>query len=262
MVTDIRRFDAHATAVEVAAVLHSDGAAIIERLVPEELCDRFCTELAPYLASTAPGRNEFEGTRTRRPGELLTRTPSSVELIHHDLVLEVLDAVRSPRESRYQLHLAQAICVGPGETAQMLHRDQWTLDSLALPEELQVELSTIWALTDFTESNGATQIALDMDAVANADVHRLSAEHTVVAAAMPRGSVVLYTPRTVHGGGANASDAPRLGVNVDYVRLVHREDECDSVRPEVHPARSEQVQRLMGHPMGRYALGYREHPHR
>lgn len=261
VVTDICRFDARAAAVEVAAALRSDGAAIIERLAPEELCDRFDTELAPHLASRRLGRNEFEGTRTRRPGSLPTRVPSSVELIANDLILEVIDAVRSPPtsapRSRYQLHLAQAICIGPGETAQMLHRDQWSLDSLALPDELEVELSTIWALTEFTETNGATRVALGTDAVADADVHRLNAEHTV-AAAMPRGSVVLYTPRTVHGGGANASAANRIGVNVDYVRLAHRQDECRSEHPDVDVALTERLHRLMVHPMAKYAIGYWE----
>jgi len=33
---------------------------------------------------------------------------------------------------------------------------------------------------------------------------------------MPAGSVVLYTGRTVHGGGANTANAPRTGINVDY----------------------------------------------
>ena len=257
MVADICRFDARADAAEIVAVLRSDGAAIIERLAPEELCDRFSAELAPHLATRRLGRNAFEGARTRRPGSLLTHTPSSVELIANELILEVLDAVRSAPRSRYQLLMAQAICIGPGEIAQMLHRDQWSLDTLAFPEELEVELSTIWALTDFTETNGATRVALGTDAVADADVHELSAEHTV-AAAMPRGSVVLYTPRTVHGGGANASAANRIGVNVDYVRLTHQEDGCRSEHQDVDAAVPERLQRLMGHPVAKYAVEYWE----
>ena len=253
MVADAPRFDARADAVEVAAVLRSDGAAVIERLAPEELCDLFLTELAPHLATRRLGRNDFEGARTRRPASLLTRTPSSIELIANDLILEVIDAGRSSAGSPSQLHLAQAICIGPGETVQMLHRDQWTLDSLALPEQLEVELSTIWALTDFTETNGATRVVLGMDAVTDAEVPGLGAELTV-AAVMPRGSVVLYSPRTVHGGGANTTDANRIGVNVDYVRLVDPAED-GSEHTEIDGPQAERIQRLIGHPMLGPALG-------
>ena len=252
MVADIRRFDAWADAVDVAAVLRSDGVAIVERLVPDELCDQFLSQLAPHLESTLLGRNEFGGARTRRTYELPTLVPSSVELVAAELVLEVLGAIRSPR-SPSQLHLAQAICIGPGETAQMLHRDQWTLDSLELPERLEVELSTIWAITDFTEANGATRVALGMDAVADPDVQNLRPEQTV-AAAMPRGSVVLYSPRTVHGGGANNSDANRIGVNVDYVRLAHPEVD-GSAHPDDGGSLSERLQRLVDHPVLGAAVG-------
>lgn len=259
MVAEIRRFEASADPSDIAAVLRSDGAAIVERLVTDELCDRFLAELAPHLESTRLGRNEFGGARTRRTYALPTRVPGSVELIANELVLEVLDAIRSPR-SPSQLHLSQAICIGPGETAQMLHRDQWTLDSLELPERLEVELSTIWALTDFTEANGATRVALGMDAVADPDVQNLRPDQTI-AAAMPRGSVVLYSPRTVHGGGANSSKANRIGVNVDYVRLVHPEV-VGSEHPNADAPLPERLQRLVDHPVLGAAVGCLERAHR
>ncbi len=257
MVADIRRFDARADPIEITTVLRADGAAIVERLIPDELVDRFLAELAPHLASTLLGRNEFGGARTRRTYELPTRVPTSVELIANELVLDVLDVIRSPR-SPSQLHLSQAICIGPGETAQMLHRDQWTVDSLELPERLEVELSTIWALTDFTEANGATRVALGMDAVADPDVQHLRPEQTV-AAAMPRGSVVLYSPRTVHGGGANNSTANRIGVNVDYVRLVHPDG---AMHADADAALPERLQRLVDHPVLGDAVGCLERARR
>jgi ectoine hydroxylase-related dioxygenase (phytanoyl-CoA dioxygenase family) len=75
---------------------------------------------------------------------------------------------------------------------------------------------------------------------------------------MPRGSVVLYTGRTVHGGGANDSDAWRTGVNVDYVLgwLRQEENQYLSVPRDVAAALPEEVQRLMGYQLGAYALGY------
>ena len=57
-----------------------------------------------------------------------------------------------------QLHLTQAIAIGPGETAQPIHRDQWAFDFFPFPPGYEVQCNTIWALTDFTEENGATRI--------------------------------------------------------------------------------------------------------
>jgi ectoine hydroxylase-related dioxygenase (phytanoyl-CoA dioxygenase family) len=257
MPRDLQRLDRTATAEQVAEVMRADGAVIIERLADDALCDRLAAELDPVLARTRPGRDGFEGSRTRRPGALLSRVPSSVELIAHDLVLEVVDAVLWPAKTTFQLHLTQAICIGPGETAQVLHRDQWAFDFFEFPADMEVEVSTIWALTDFTEANGATRVAVGAHTLPDAEVRHLGPEHTV-AAEMPRGSVVLYTGRTVHGGGANHSDADRIGINVDYVLgwLRQEENQYLSVPREVAAALPERVQRLMGYQMGAYALGY------
>jgi ectoine hydroxylase-related dioxygenase (phytanoyl-CoA dioxygenase family) len=254
---ELPRFAPDTPAAPVVEALRTHGAAVVERLASEELCDRIDRELAPHLAATRPGRDGFEGSRTRRPGALLARAPSSVDLIANDLVLEVADAVLWPQKSTFQLHLTQAICIGPGETAQVLHRDQWAFDFFEFPADVEVELSTIWALTDFTEANGATRIALGCNHLPDAAVRDVDPADTV-AAEMPRGSVVLYTGRTVHGGGANVSDADRIGINVDYVLgwLRQEENQYLSVPREVAAALPERVQRLMGYQMGAYALGY------
>jgi ectoine hydroxylase-related dioxygenase (phytanoyl-CoA dioxygenase family) len=253
----LQRLDATATAEQVADVMAADGAVIIERLAPAELCDRIERELAPALAATPPGRDGFEGSRTRRPGALLARSPGSVELVAHELVLDVVDRVLWPQKTTFQLHLTQAISIGPGESAQLLHRDQWAFDFFEFPAEMEVEVSTIWALTDFTEANGATRVAVGAHTLPDAEVRHLGPADTVPAS-MPRGSVVLYTGRAVHGGGANTTDQDRVGINVDYVLgwLRQEENQYLSVPREIAAALPERVQRLMGYQMGAYALGY------
>ncbi|MEZ5143796.1 MAG: phytanoyl-CoA dioxygenase family protein [Acidimicrobiales bacterium] len=251
----VPRFAAEAAAGEVAAALQEHGVAIVERLADDELCDRVADELAPHLARTPTGGDDFTGANTRRTGALLGRVPSSVDLIAHPLVLDVADAFLWPKKTTFQLHLTQAISLGPGAEAQLLHRDQWCFDFFPFPDDVEVELSTIWALTDFTEANGATRVvpgshrSVDPRAFTVADT---------VAAEMPRGSVVLYSGRTVHGGGENTTDGVRTGINVDYVLgwLRQEENQYLSVPLEVVRALPERVQRLMGYEMGAYALGY------
>ena len=57
----------------------------------------------------------------------------------------------------WMVHLTQIIEIGPGGRAQPIHQD----DGFCLHDfgdELELEVSTMWALTDFTEANGATRV--------------------------------------------------------------------------------------------------------
>ena len=244
----IPRFDRDVDPATLVAALADHGCAIVERLADPDLCDRVEAELAPWLARTPTGGDEFTGRTTRRTGALLARTPSSVDLIAHPTVLAVVGAILGQNGAKYQLHLTQAIAIGPDSPAQQLHRDHWCFNFHRFP------VSTIWALCDFTEANGATRVI--------PDTHRsegLEYSHAdSLPAEMPRGSVVLYLGGTVHGGGANTTDAVRTGINVDYTLgwLRQEENQYLSVPREIAATLPEPVQRLMGYDYGAYALGY------
>ena len=250
----IPRFAADVEPTTLAAALAEHGCAIVERLAPDELCDRVAAELAPWLERTPMGGDDFSGRSTRRTGALLARSPGSVELIAHPTVLGAVEQVLGQGTARFQLHLTQAISIGPGSPAQQLHRDQWCFDFHPFPVELDVEVSSIWALDDFTVENGATHVVLDSHRTTGMPFTEAATERAV----MPRGSVVLYLGSTVHGGGANTSENVRTGVNVDYSLAWLRQEENQylSVPQEVAAVLPEPVQRLMGYALGAYALGY------
>jgi len=254
-VPTIPRLDgATATVDGVAAAVAEHGVCIVERLVDEATCDAVLAELQPHLDAVRPGADDFEGRNTRRIGAILGRSSTAVGLVAHDLVLDVADRVLGPDKSTFQLHLTQAIAIGPDSPAQGLHRDQWCFDFHDFPPGMVVEVSTIWALTEFTEATGATRVVPDSHRSAEVT----AADEDAVSAVMPRGSVVIYTGSTVHGGGANRSDQTRVGLNVDYTLGWLRQEENQYLSVPVEVARSlpERVQRLMGYSMGSYALGY------
>lgn len=255
---EIPRFTPDASAADVVVGMQEAGVAIVERLASDELCDRVMSELTPWIAATPHGRDDFTGRTTRRTGGLLGRSRASAELVAHPLVLEVVDGVLWERKTSFQLHLTQAITIEPGAPAQFLHRDQWCFDFFEFPPDVQVEVATIWALTDFTETNGSTRVVPGSHEWEPVTPAQLADGVETVPTVMPRGSVVLYTGRTVHGGGANVGDTPRTGVNVDYVLgwLRQEENQYLSVPREVVRTLPERVQRLMGYAMGAYALGY------
>jgi ectoine hydroxylase-related dioxygenase (phytanoyl-CoA dioxygenase family) len=257
---EIPRFSAADSPAAITTALSESGAVIVERLASDETCDRLQDELQPWLDMTPLGADDFTGVNTRRTGKLLSRCPSSIDLVAHPMVMQVADEVLWPNKTTFQLHLTQAIAIGPGSPAQMLHRDHWCFDFFPFPTDMNVELSTIWALTDFTDERGATRVVPNSHRLSNDEVKQFQHSDSV-AATMPRGSVVMYLGSTVHGGGANqTTDHTRIGINIDYVLGWLRQEENQYLTYSLDEVRAmpERLQRLIGYEPGAYALGYIE----
>ena len=238
----------------VVAALGSDGAVVVDDVVPGALLDEVETELRPFLDASPMGPDDFSGRVTRRTGALIARSPSSRHLILHPLALGTAHAFLH-QATNLQLHLTQAIAIGPGESAQPIHRDQWAFDFFPFPSGYEVQCNTMWALTDFTEENGATRVVLG----SNLAEDKLRFEHDdTEPAAMSRGSVLFYSGSVYHGGGANHSRATRIGLNITYnvAWLRQEENQYLSVPREVATTLPTELLRLMGYERGAYALGY------
>lgn len=251
----IPRFSSDTTAETIATALLDHGAAIIERLVNSDVCDRVRAELDPWIAITPVGADDFLGRNTRRTGGLLSKSPASAEMVANPLVLDVVDRALWPKKTTFQLHLTQSIAIGPGSPAQLLHRDHWCFDFFPFPRDVDVEVATMWALSDFTELNGATRVVPESHRTPD---NQHYSQPDSVPAEMPRGSVLLYLGSTVHGGGENRSDDVRIGVNVDYVLGWLRQEENQYLTYSLDEVRTmpERLQRLLGYQPGAYALGY------
>lgn len=250
----IQRFDAGADPAALAEALAADGCAVIERLVPETTMDAVRTELSPWMDATPHGPDDFSGFSTSRTGALLARSETVRDLVMHPTVRGTVGGVLSHATS-HQLHLTQVIAIGPGETSQPIHRDQWAFDFFPFPNGYEVQCNTLWAMTDFTEENGATRVIPGSNHFEDKLRHE---EADTVPAEMPKGSVLLYTGALYHGGGANRSDQVRCGVNITYnvSWLRQEENQYLSVPFEIARTFDEDLQRLMGYSRGAYALGY------
>ena len=239
---------------EVAAALGRDGAAIVDGAAPAALLDRIESELRPHLDATPTGPDDFSGSRTRRTGSLIARSPSCRELVMHPLALGTARTFLG-HATNIQLHLTQAIAIGPGATAQPIHRDQWAFDFFPFPQGYEVQCNTIWALTDFTEENGATRVVPGSNA--REDKLAFGPDDTEPAE-MSRGSVLFYSGSVYHGGGANRSSTTRIGLNITYnlAWLRQEENQYLSVPREVAETLPTDLLRLIGYDRGAYALGY------
>ncbi len=251
---DVAHLPPTASPDEIHAVLARDAALIIDDLAPTDTVDRIAAEMAPFIDATPAGSDEFSGRNTKRTGALIARSPASHELIQHPTILDVSKRLLH-RAKNIQLHLTQVISIGPGSQSQAIHRDQWAFDFFEFPDDYDVQCNTIWAMTDFTEENGATRLMPGSQHLPN------SFEHTIdetVPAEMSKGSCLLYTGKVYHGGGANRSDETRMGLNITYdvAWLRQEENQYLSVPPEVAATLPDDLLKLMGYQIGAYALGY------
>jgi ectoine hydroxylase-related dioxygenase (phytanoyl-CoA dioxygenase family) len=246
-----------ATADQVVDTLDADGYCIVEGVLPAEEVAAARASLIGVLARTPSGRNNFEGFRTQRVYALFAKTRAFDRPAVHPLLLGVLDQVLG----HYQLSAPTGIQIGPGEKAQVLHRDDGVYP--LPPDYANVVVNTMWALDDFTAANGATRLVPGshgwLDRAPGPD-------DEIVTAAMPAGSVAFYLGKIWHGGGANTTDRPRLGVILEYVAgwLRAQENHLLAVPRETVAELPERLQELLGYNVYPPFLGYVDgrHPRR
>ena len=206
-------FGPTASPADVAAATLQDGAAIVSRLVPTSLVDTVAADLREHLDTFGyRSKRRFSGHNTNRCHHVIEASPSSVDLISHNMIMGVADEILLRHCESYQVNSITAIEVCPDQKVQNLHRDDCVYP-LQIPG-MEMLIGCMWSLTDFTEENGATHVVpgshrhIAMDATL--DMSRREQ------AAMPKGSVLFYLGSTLHGAGANLSNAPRLGLINGY----------------------------------------------
>lgn len=239
---------------KIVEAVRRDGACIIDNLLPGSELAALNAELAPFIAATDAGRDDFTGRKTRRTGALVARSPLTRPIVMHPSILGACDGFLKPFCDCYQLHLTQTIAIGPGQGQQVLHRDRLAWGGF-LPREIEPQLNTIWALTDFTRENGATRVVPGSNHWP--DSQRAEREE-ITQAEMSAGSVLVYSGSVIHSGGRNDSADTRVGLNITYCLgwLRQEENQYLSCPPSIAKDLDPELRALLGYAMGSYALGY------
>jgi len=253
----IQHLSADSPTDKMYQALERDGCVVIDGVLDRTTIDRVRGEMAPHVEATQYGADEFDGFRTKRTGMLVARSPTSRDGIMNPSVLDLAGRVLS-QASVFQLHCTQIIEVGPGSAAQPIHRDQWAFDFFPFPKGYEVQCNTIWAMTDFTEENGATRIVPAS--------HRLDhcpdpkGKYETMPAEMKRGSVLVWHGSLWHGGGANRSSARRTGIAMNYCAGFIRQQENQQlgIPREIAQSFGVELQRLVGYGVFRGLIGHIE----
>ncbi|MGO8959671.1 MAG: phytanoyl-CoA dioxygenase family protein [Streptosporangiaceae bacterium] len=240
---------------DVAHRLIDDGYVIVTGMMDAPGVQAARSDLNRVLSATPTGRNSFEGYDTQRIYALFAKTRTFDQAATDALLLAVLDQVLG----HYQLSAPVGIRIGPGERAQILHRD----DSIyPVPEpHPPLVVNTMWPLDEFTEENGATRFIPGSHRWEPG--RRPTATDDVVAAVMSPGSAMFYLGSLWHGGGANGTGQPRLGVILEYAAgwLRPQENHCLAVPREVVRDLPSRLQELLGYNIYPPFVGYVDGSH-
>ena len=238
-----------------------DGYTILPNAIEPDFVDEIDDALNKLELDlgTVPAGNLFEGVHTWRVYNLLVHGQTFEKIPIHPNVLPVVEGVLDPGALISSL---SSIAIGPDEQAQPIHADD-QLIPLARPH-VPIICNTMWAITDFTEKNGATRLIPGSHLREEAP-NPLELYETIPAE-MTKGSVLVWVGSLWHGGGANTTDARRVGIAMNYCAGYIRQQENQQlgVPPELVKRFPRRLQELVGYSVYNGLIGHidKQHPAR
>jgi ectoine hydroxylase-related dioxygenase (phytanoyl-CoA dioxygenase family) len=239
----------------LAAKITKDGYVVLPDVLSGDEIKALKALIQPHLQSDLFGRNDFEGEKTERVYGLVGCDPAFGAFTEHPNILPIAEHILG---ENILLTANQAVNIHPGESPQPFHNDD-VFYRVPRPHDM-ISVSTIWALDDFTDENGGTQIVPGshlwgddsnpesmIDSTLVADAREADALATTVT--MKAGSVVVFSGSLWHRGGRNQSDQTRLAMIVQYCApwLRQIENLMLSVPPEKAKALSPRVREMVGY---------------
>lgn len=249
--------DATISESALAKALHEiedQGYTVLEDVISEEFIDTLSEELLRIERDReiTPASNDFEGDKTVRIYNLLAYGSPFSRIPIHPALLPVIEGVL---DDGCLISSVSSISIGSGETPQPIHADDQVI-ALKRPHATLV-CNSMWALTDFTESNGATRIVPrshrdpNWPGYGNKDIESIPAE-------MKRGSILVWNGSLWHGGGANETSERRVGIAMNYCAGFIRQQENQQLGVPRAVAKEfpERLQRLIGYGVYRNLIGH------
>lgn len=241
-----------ATAARHVEAVRRDGYTIVEGAIAPALVDALAEALFRLERDLGakPAGNGFEGHRTVRIYNLLAYGAPFTEVPVHPAVLPIVEGVLDPG---CLISSLSSIAIDPDEVAQPIHADDQVIP-LEKPHA-PIVCNSMWALTDFTEANGATRLVPGSHKRPNPEY---GGTYETIAAEMPRGSVLLWDGALWHGGGANRTGERRTGIAMNYCAGFIRQQENQQLGldPALVKGFEPRLQELVGYGVYRGLIGH------
>ena len=272
---------------DIVATLNRDGAAVILNLVTPKFMDSLMAGL-DYNESTKLDNEFIGGEDNRAISAVLRANPELCEtLLLNERVLELADRILLPEQPmaaestpipackvqtvtsddgceqlrsyasypesgpnchHYRVGVGVSLQVRNGGAVQALHREMVIYEPYVEhgPTSRELLLNVLWAGSDFTAENGATRLVPGSHLW---PAERLANESEVARALMPKGSVLIWLCRTLHGLAASSSNVRRTGMFYSLVVnwLTPEENQYLAFPAEDAARLSRRARQLMGY---------------
>ncbi|KAL4758763.1 phytanoyl-CoA dioxygenase family protein [Aspergillus foveolatus] len=265
----MKRFAATTDFSIIFRALQEDGIVVIKGLLDPSEVASFNHEVQPAMDKLQPGSqcgNVQESEASAMTRRLLNPASESEtmrrKILDKDLLHQTSDAVFNQADGAgYWLGNATVFELEPGTPAQQLHRDQDTFRfwSRMGPSSPEAMLIFFFALTPFTEANGATRVVPGSHRWAKF-VHFQDPEFDGGAETIPvemdPGDCFIMSSKLVHGAGHNSTTNERRRALA--VGIVRRDLTAHQAYPLILPrdlvaSMPYRVQSLFGFRSGRWA---------
>lgn len=245
-----------------------NGFSIAEGVIPLSFCEEIIEDIKRLEGNGPPALrpNLFTGFETLRYFDLLNKGEIWERVAVFDPVTQVIRGVLG--QDALLSTMGTAV-IGPGESPQRIHCDDG-LYGIKRPHKNLV-CNTMWALSDFTVENGATQLVkgshrwdhypddnLTREQRTKIDPTGADQSFATERAIMPKGSICFVVGTCFHGGGANTTDERRWALTINYcagsqrqqenLMLAHTREKLATFNPE--------LQKLLGLVPSSFGVGH------
>ena len=229
-----------------------DGYTIVRKAIAPDLVVALNEALARLerALDAKPAMNDFEGRRTVRIYNLLAHGAPFEQVPVHSAVLPIVEGVL---DKGCLISSLSSIAIDPGEVAQPIHADDMVIP-LDKPHR-PIVCNSMWALTDFSEANGATRLVPGSHKRGNPDY---GGQYETIPGEMRAGDVLVWDGSLWHGGGANRTDQRRMGMAMNYCAGFIRQQENQQLglTPDQVRAFPPRLQELVGYGVYQGLIGH------
>ena len=258
--TALARFPAGTPLREMLEAYYRDGGFIVEEMFARSVIDAIrnaavakAEEVESGSATQGLGDDgkAFVGQNTIRFSSVGLLTPAFFEMLDNEHFAAIADELLLPSCGSYWVNTAQVMFIGPGEPAQVIHRDAnnwWEFVKATWPESPEITVSAMIGLDDVTEELGATRVVPGTHRSKTLD--RWVEGMESVPAELGPGDALIYGGYVQHGGGHNqTADQWRRAMHLSFVAGWLTPEEACAIDYTTEELRqySPRVQRLLGH---------------
>ncbi|EXJ95343.1 hypothetical protein A1O1_00463 [Capronia coronata CBS 617.96] len=263
------------TPEEVVEALKVAGGCIVRRAVPVEIVDQVEKDIRPALDQDTPWVGSFFPANTKRCYGVLGKSDAACEVVLNPLFQAVASMLLTDANwfwegtekrwavSKPQLMNTTVFSIGPGATAQPLHRDDGihhripkAIDSYPADLKRDTSLGFLVAGKKATKENGATRFIPGSHLWAH---EQPPDESLCQYAELEKGDAFFMLSGVFHGGSANhTTDEERLIFANFMTRgwLRQEENQYLTYEKEVMQRLPVEIQKLVGYSLSEPFLGW------